>query len=67
MKNIARKTKNIIKKTFVVVMALLILGLLLAAIITLSKVISKIFVVCLVVYWTFIFLETVILPLLRRK
>ena len=67
MKNTTRKIISTIKNGFVIVLALLCLILLSAAIITLSTIILKLFVICAVVYFGFILWETVIWPFLRKK
>ena len=67
MKRTTRNAISIIKKAFVITLAILCIVLLTAAIITLSKILFGLFLICLAIYFSFLAIEIIVLPMFRKR
>ena len=67
MKRTTRNAISIIKKAFVITLAILCIVLLTVAVITSSKFWMGLFLICLAIYFSFLTIEIIVLPMFRKR
>jgi len=67
MRKITRKATSIVKKGALIALAILCMALFVAAVITLSRILFRLFCFCLAIYIVATIVKVFILPLFKKK